>query len=134
MATLARETRKRVDRAVEALELEEHLYSRAQTLSGGYKRRLQVAKALMIDAPVIFLDEATTGMDPLIKRRVVDLIREEAERGRTVVLTTQLLDEAEALCDRMGVDEGRQGSRCWDHGGTSAAGPQSISFVCALPA
>ncbi len=95
------ETRKRVDRVVEALELQEHLHSRAQTLSGGYKRRLQVAKALMIDTPVIFLDEATTGMDPLIKRRVVDLIREEAARGRTVLLTTQLLDEAEALCDRM---------------------------------
>ncbi len=95
------ETRKRVDRVVEALELGEHLYSRAQTLSGGYKRRLQVAKALMIDAPVIFLDEATTGMDPLIKRRVIELIREEADRGRTVLLTTQLLDEAEALCDRM---------------------------------
>ena len=95
------ETRKRVDRVVEALELQEHLNARAQTLSGGYKRRLQVAKALMIDTPVLFLDEATTGMDPLIKRRVVELIREEAERGRTVVLTTQLLDEAEALCDRM---------------------------------
>lgn len=95
------ETRKRVDRVAAALELEEHLDSRAQTLSGGYKRRLQVAKALMIDAPVIFLDEATTGMDPLIKRRVVELIREEAGRGRTVVLTTQLLDEAEALCQRM---------------------------------
>lgn len=95
------ETRKRVDRVVEALELREHLHSRAQTLSGGYKRRLQVAKALMIDTPVIFLDEATTGMDPLIKRRVVSLIREEATRGRTVLLTTQLLDEAESLCDRM---------------------------------
>ena len=95
------ETRKRVHRVVEALELQEHLYSRAQTLSGGYKRRLQVAKALMIDTPVLFLDEATTGMDPLIKRRVVELIRQEAARGRTVLLTTQLLDEAEALCDRM---------------------------------
>jgi ABC-2 type transport system ATP-binding protein len=95
------ETRKRVDRVVESLELQEHLHARAQTLSGGYKRRLQVAKALMIDTPVLFLDEATTGMDPLIKRRVVNLIREEAARGRTVLLTTQLLDEAEALCDRM---------------------------------
>jgi ABC-2 type transport system ATP-binding protein len=95
------ETRKRVDRVIEALEMQEHLHSRAQTLSGGYKRRLQVAKALMIDTPVLFLDEATTGMDPLIKRRVIDLIREEAERGRTVLLTTQLLDEAESLCDRM---------------------------------
>jgi len=95
------ETRKRVDRVVEALGLEEHLNTRAQTLSGGYKRRLQVAKALMIDSPVLFLDEATTGMDPLIKRRVVELIQEEAARGRTVLLTTQLLDEAEALCNRM---------------------------------
>lgn len=95
------ETRRRVSRAVEALELEEHLQSRAQTLSGGYKRRLQLAKALMIDSPVIFLDEATTGMDPLIKRRVVELIRQEAGRGRTVLLTTQLLDEAESLCNRM---------------------------------
>lgn len=95
------ETRQRVDRVVEALELQEHLQSRAQALSGGYKRRLQVAKALMVDTPVLFLDEATTGMDPLIKRRVIDLIREEAARGRTVLLTTQLLDEAESLCDRM---------------------------------
>jgi ABC-2 type transport system ATP-binding protein len=95
------ETRKRVDRAVEALDLTEHLDMPARSLSGGYKRRLQVAKALMVDVPVIFLDEATTGMDPLIKRSVVDLIREEARSGRTVLLTTQLLDEAEALCDRM---------------------------------
>jgi ABC-2 type transport system ATP-binding protein len=94
------ETRKRVDRVVETLELNEHLHSPARALSGGYKRRLQVAKALMVDTPVLFLDEATTGMDPLIKRRVVDLIREEAARGRSVLLTTQL-DEAEALCDRM---------------------------------
>jgi len=95
------ETRKRVERVIEALDLGECLNSPARALSGGYKRRLQVAKALMIDAPVIFLDEATTGMDPLIKRRVVELIREEAARGRTVLLTTQLLDEAEALCHRM---------------------------------
>lgn len=95
------ETRRRVTRVVEALDLTEHLDTPARSLSGGYKRRLQVAKALMVDAPVIFLDEATTGMDPLIKRSVVDLIREEARRGRTVLLTTQLLDEAEALCDRM---------------------------------
>jgi ABC-2 type transport system ATP-binding protein len=95
------ETRRRVDRVVESLDLKEQLQSPARALSGGYKRRLQVAKALMIDAPVIFLDEATTGMDPLIKRRVLELIREEAAKGRTVLLTTQLLDEAESLCDRM---------------------------------
>ena len=87
------------------------MYSRAQTLSGGYKRRLQVAKALMIDTPVLFLDKATTGMDPLIKRRVVESIRQEAARGRTVLLTTQLLDEAEALWDRMVLMRERSG-RC----------------------
>lgn len=102
------ETRRRVKLVTEALELEEHLQARAQALSGGYKRRLQVAKALMIDTPVLFLDEATTGMDPLIKRRVIELIRQEAARGRTVLLTTQLLDEAESLCDRMALmDAGR---------------------------
>ncbi len=95
------ETERRMGEVVERLELGEYLGRRAQELSGGYKRRLQVAKALMIDTSVLFLDEATTGMDPLIKRRTVQVIREQAERGRTVVMTTQLLDEAESLCDRM---------------------------------
>ncbi len=95
------ESRRRADQVIATLELEPHLTARAQQLSGGYKRRLQVAKALMVDTPVLFLDEATTGMDPLIKRRTMQAIREQVARGRTVLLTTQLLDEAEALCDRM---------------------------------
>ncbi len=86
---------------VELLELAPYLPQRAQALSGGFKRRLQVAKALMVDTPILFLDEATTGMDPLIKRRVVQAIRDQAAAGRTIVMTTQLLDEAESLCDRM---------------------------------
>ncbi|HSA92289.1 MAG TPA: ABC transporter ATP-binding protein [Terriglobales bacterium] len=98
----------RMKEVVEVLELGETLSQRAATLSGGYKRRLQVAKALMLEAPVLFLDEATTGMDPLIKRRVVQAIRERARRGSCVLLTTQLLDEAESLCDRMVLlDRGR---------------------------
>lgn len=88
-------------RAAEMLDLDDQIDKRAQSLSGGYKRRLQVAKALMIETPVLFLDEATTGMDPLIKRRAMAAIREQSERGRTVLLTTQLLDEAEELCDHM---------------------------------
>jgi ABC-2 type transport system ATP-binding protein len=95
------ESRRRAGDAVELLELGEHLAKRAQELSGGTKRRLQVAKALMVETPVLFLDEATSGMDPLVKRRVVAAIREHAGRGRTVVMTTQLLDEAESLCHRM---------------------------------
>jgi ABC-2 type transport system ATP-binding protein len=97
-----------VERVAELLQLGPHMDKRAQTLSGGYKRRLQVAKALMVDTPVLFLDEATTGMDPLIKQSTIKAIREEARRGRTVLLTTQLLDEAQALCDRMILmDQGR---------------------------
>ncbi len=101
-------TRREAERVVELLELKDSLRQRALELSGGYKRRLQVAKALMVDTPVLFLDEATTGMDPLIKRRTMDAFRDEAARGRTVLLTTQLLDEAEALCDRMIlIDQGK---------------------------
>lgn len=95
------ETERRAREVVERLELGDHLAQRAQSLSGGFKRRLQVAKALMVDTAVLFLDEATTGMDPLIRRETVRAIREQAQRGRTVVLTTQLLTEAESLCDRM---------------------------------
>ena len=64
------------------------------------KRRVQVAKIFMLDSPVIFLDEATTGMDPFMKRRVMDRIRLEARNGRTVLLTTQVLSEAEQLCEQ----------------------------------
>jgi ABC-2 type transport system ATP-binding protein len=91
----------RIRAVVDLLELGDYLRGRAQALSGGFKRRLQVAKALMVETPILFLDEATTGMDPLIKRRVIDALRHQAARGRTVVLTTQLLEEAEALCDHM---------------------------------
>ena len=96
-----KEVERRAQPLIAMLELESYLKERAHGLSGGYKRRLQVAKALMVETPILFLDEATTGMDPLVKRRVIAALREQVAGGRTVVLTTQLLDEAEALCDRM---------------------------------
>ena len=68
-------------------------------LSGGFKRRVQVAKVFMVDTPVVFLDEFSTGMDPILKRSVMARLRQEATRGRTIVLTTQILSEAEELCD-----------------------------------
>jgi ABC-2 type transport system ATP-binding protein len=102
------ESRRRAEAVIERFELSAALKDRAQSLSGGFKRRLQVAKAMMLDTPVLFLDEATTGMDPIAKRRSVALIREQAARGRTVLLTTHLLDEAETLCDRLVLmDRGR---------------------------
>ena len=72
---------------------------KAVDLSGGYRRRVQVAKALLVKTPLVFLDEFSTGMDPILKRSVMDLLRDEARNGRTIVLTTQILTEAEALCD-----------------------------------
>lgn len=72
---------------------------KVQDLSGGFRRRVQVAKVFMVSTPVLFLDEFSTGMDPILKRAVMELLRQEASRGRTIVLTTQILSEAEELCD-----------------------------------
>jgi ABC-2 type transport system ATP-binding protein len=69
----------------------------------GTRRRLQVAKILLVDAPVIFLDEATTGMDPLVKRSTLEIFKQLAQEGKTILLTTQLLQEAEALCDEIAI-------------------------------
>ena len=92
----------------EEFELGEQLGNTVQELSLGTKRRIQVAKIFMLDAPVIILDEATTGMDPLMKRRVMDRLRMEARDGRTILLTTQVLSEAEELCENiMILDRGR---------------------------
>jgi ABC-2 type transport system ATP-binding protein len=77
-------------------------------LSGGFKRRVQTAKAFLADTPILFLDEASTGLDAVIRRRVVDLIRGQTRAGRTILLTTQVLSEAEELCDRVAIiDHGR---------------------------
>ena len=66
----------------------------------------------MVDTPVVFLDEFSTGMDPLLKRAVMDALRDEAKRGRTIVLTTQILSEAEELCDDiLIINHGRQVAR-----------------------
>ena len=102
------EAQKRMQAVVEEFDLVAPLHDTVQDLSIGTKRRIQVAKIFMLDAPVIILDEATTGMDPLMKRRVMDRIRTEAHKGRTVLLTTQVLSEAEQLCDTiMIIERGR---------------------------
>jgi ABC-2 type transport system ATP-binding protein len=85
---------------------------KVQDLSGGFRRRVQVAKTFMVYTPVLFLDEFSTGMDPLLKREVMALLRDEVRRGRTIVLTTQILSEAEELCeDILIIDRGRQVAR-----------------------
>jgi len=109
----AAEAHQRLARVVEEFELGEALGQTVYDLSLGTKRRVQAAKIFMVDSPVIFLDEATTGMDPFMKRRVMDRIAAEARNGRTVLLTTQVLSEAEQLCDRILI---------LDHGRIRAAG------------
>jgi ABC-type multidrug transport system ATPase subunit len=102
------EAQRRLQAVVEDFDIHERMRDTVQELSLGTKRRIQVAKVFMLDSPVIILDEATTGMDPLMKRRVMDRLRKEAENGRTILLTTQVLSEAEELCDRiMILDRGR---------------------------
>jgi ABC-2 type transport system ATP-binding protein len=75
------------------------------TLSGGQKQRLFVALALIHDPELVFLDELTTGLDPQARRAIWDLILGMKERGKTVFLTTHLMEEAERLCDRVGIIE-----------------------------
>jgi ABC-2 type transport system ATP-binding protein len=102
------EARKRTEAAIQLFGLEELRGQKVIDMSGGIKRRVQVAKAFMVDAPLMFLDEPTTGMDPITKRTTLDALRVEASRGRTVFLTTHILQEAEELCDRIAIiDRGR---------------------------
>lgn len=99
----ANEIQRRTDRVSELFGLSEYLSEKGMDLSGGLKRRVQVAKTFLIDSPVVFLDEATTGMDTLTKRATMQAIKEESRKGRTIVLTTHLLDEAEVLCDSIAI-------------------------------
>lgn len=90
---------RRAGEAMERFGLTADANRKVQDLSGGYRRRVQVAKVFIAETPVLFLDEFSTGMDPILKREVMDAFRAEAQRGRTIVLTTQILSEAEELCD-----------------------------------
>ncbi len=86
-----------------AVGLEDRAHSYARTLSGGMKRRLLIAKAMVHDPPVLVLDEPTAGVDIELRRQLWDYIRELHERGVTIVLTTHYLEEAEALCDTIAI-------------------------------
>ena len=78
------------------------------TLSGGQKQRLFIALALINDPELVFLDELTTGLDPQARRAIWELVRGIRARGKTVFLTTHLMEEAERLCDRVAIiDHGR---------------------------
>jgi ABC-2 type transport system ATP-binding protein len=97
-----------VDEVIELVGLEEKRDARVRTLSGGQQRRLDLALALIGDPELIFLDEPTTGFDPAARRNAWEVIRSLQDLGKTILLTTHYLDEAQALCDRVAiVKEGR---------------------------
>ncbi len=95
--------RERVDSTVEAAGLAEYRRARTDTLSGGWKRRLNLAAALVHSPPVLLLDEPTAGLDVEARQGVWRLIEDVGARGAAVLLTTHLLDEAESLCDRLAI-------------------------------
>ncbi len=93
------------DRLLDQLGLAEKRNAWFMTLSGGQKQRLFIALALVNDPELVFLDELTTGLDPQARRAIWDLIRGIRARGKTVFLTTHLMEEAERLCDRVAIIE-----------------------------
>jgi ABC-2 type transport system ATP-binding protein len=96
------------DRLIEQLGLGDKRDAWFMTLSGGQKQRLFIALALINDPDLVFLDELTTGLDPQARRAIWDLVRDIRGRGKTVFLTTHLMEEAERLCDRVAIlDHGR---------------------------
>ncbi|WP_062204538.1 ABC transporter ATP-binding protein [Streptomyces sp. NBRC 109706] len=98
----------RADEMLETVGLTEKADTREDKLSGGQAQRLSIACALVHDPELVFLDEPTTGLDPQARRNLWDLLRGINGAGRTVVLTTHYLDEAEILCDRVAImDAGR---------------------------
>ena len=93
---------------IDALELGERRHAQTRALSGGQRQRLAVALALVNDPELIFLDEPTTGLDPAARRSLWDLVLKLKADGRTVLLTTHYMEEAELLCDRLAImDHGR---------------------------
>jgi ABC-2 type transport system ATP-binding protein len=92
-------------RLLEQLGLSEKRDAWFMTLSGGQKQRLFIALALINNPELVFLDELTTGLDPQARRTIWDLVRDIKDRGKTVFLTTHLMEEAERLCDRVAIIE-----------------------------
>jgi ABC-2 type transport system ATP-binding protein len=107
-----------VDEIIQSAQLEEKRKSRVGGLSGGQKQRLAMACALVGDPELLFLDEPTTGLDPQARRHLWDLVDDLKKAGRTIILTTHYMDEAQRLCDRVAI---------MDHGKIIALGtPQRL--------
>lgn len=98
-----RELRVKIDKILHVMELIQKKNSVINKLSGGLQRRVLLARALLSEPIVLFLDEPSIGLDPHIRRELWQIIRKIKGEGRTVLLTTHYIEEAEALCDRVGI-------------------------------
>ncbi|MBS1765821.1 MAG: ABC transporter ATP-binding protein [Acidobacteria bacterium] len=117
--------RRGTDELLDLVQLQEKADAYHITLSGGQMQRLALALALVNDPELVFLDEPTTGLDPQARRSLWDVVKRMKEEGRTVVLTTHYMDEAEVLCDRLAIV---------DHGKVIARGtPASLISDLGLP-
>lgn len=98
---------KEIDRWLNYVELGDRRKDLVKTLSGGMKRRLQIARALLHRPKILFLDEPTVGLDPQTRRRLWEIIRGLNQQGMTILLTTHYMEEVEYLCNRIGIlDDG----------------------------
>lgn len=93
----------RIDALLEWLDMRSFADLRCGSLSTGQKQRTNIARALVSDPPVLVMDEPTLGLDVLTNRVILDFIRQEGTRGKTIVLSTHYLDEAETICGRFGL-------------------------------
>jgi ABC-2 type transport system ATP-binding protein len=92
-----------IKRCLDYVDLSDRSNVLVRTLSGGMKRRLQIARALIHDPQILFLDEPTVGLDPQTRRRLWEIIQDLKVQGMTILLTTHYMEEAEFLCDRIGI-------------------------------
>ncbi|WP_160837851.1 ABC transporter ATP-binding protein [Halobacillus litoralis] len=92
-----------IEELISMLQLEKYLNKSIKHLSGGWKQRVSFALALINDPDIVFLDEPTTGLDPEIRRDIWHIVQKIKAEGKTIILTTHYMEEAQFLCDRIGV-------------------------------
>ncbi len=129
------DARKRATELLSAFTLAEAADQQVRTYSGGMRRRIDIAASLVTSPAILFLDEPTTGLDPRSRNQVWDLVRQIAADGTTVLLTTQYLEEADRLAERMAViDHGRVIAEGTSHELKSSIGGNALRFQLANPA
>jgi ABC-2 type transport system ATP-binding protein len=99
---------RRIEQWLDFVGLSDRRHDKVKTLSGGLKRRLQIARALLHEPQILFLDEPTVGLDPQARRRLWEIIRSLNQQGMTLLLTSHYMEEVETLCNRVGIlDKGQ---------------------------